>query len=52
MIANEPLLQDAVAQVEAAFTQTALQALESEHAPERVNLWNELACTCEKTLAW
>ena len=49
---DEVTLQNALAQAEAAFTQTALQALESEHALERVNLWNELACTYEKTLAW
>jgi hypothetical protein len=52
VIANEFILQDALAQAEAAFTQTAFQALGSEHAFERVNLWRELACTYDKTLAW
>jgi hypothetical protein len=49
---DEITLQNALAQAEAAFTQTAVKALESDHASDQVNLWSELVCTYDKTLAW
>ena len=49
---NETILQDALAQAEAAFTQAALRALETEDHHRRVCLWHELAHTYDKTLAW
>jgi hypothetical protein len=52
VITNETLLQDALAQAEATFTQAALQALRSEDHQEQVALWRELAHTYDKTLAW
>jgi hypothetical protein len=49
---DEITLQNALAQAEAAFTQAAVQGLETEDAQERAALWKELACTYDKTLAW
>jgi hypothetical protein len=49
---DEITLQDALAQAEAAFTQAAVRGLATEDAQGCAALWNELACTYEKTLAW
>ena len=52
MILDETLLQDARAQIEAAFAQAALRDLQSTDARERTALWRELADTYDQTLAW
>jgi hypothetical protein len=52
MTFDETLLQDARAQIEAAFAQAALRDLESTDAQERAALWCELAHTYVQTLAW
>ena len=49
---DEITLRDALTQAESAFTQAAVQGLETEDAQERSALWKELACTYDKTLAW
>ena len=49
---DEITLQNALAQAEAAFSQVALQALESEDHQEQASQWRELARTYDKTLAW
>jgi hypothetical protein len=51
-LVDEITLQDALAQVEAAFTQAAVRGLAAEDAQERAAPWNELTCTCDKTLSW
>lgn len=52
MILDEPLLQDARDQIEAAFAQAALRDFESTDARERAALWCELAHTYDETLVW
>ena len=52
VIKNETILQDALAQAEAAFTQAALQALQSDDGQEQAAMWRKLAHTYDKTLAW
>ena len=52
LFVDDITLQIALAQAEAAFTQVALQALESEDPQEQTSLWRELAHTYDKTLAW
>ena len=49
---DEITLQNALAQAEAAFTQAALQALQSDDGQEQDAVWRELAHTYDKTLAW
>ena len=49
---DEITLQNALAQAEAAFSQAAVQGLETQDAQERAALWKALACTYDKTLAW
>jgi hypothetical protein len=52
MILDETLLQDARAQIEAAFAQAALRDLQIDDARERAAVWRELAHTYDQTLAW